>query len=391
VHDRSNATLRALARASAALITLATNAACERSEAARCSLGQATQVVRSEAARFDAIALVSDGERAIAAWSEPAGAYVRALDAKAPPARALGQRCAGGLASVLTPGALWVACLSPAEGDTAGALRLSRFDPRTLVAVGATQDLGAVGRDAQQVALAASPSRLYVVWSDGAVGWPRLVGRELDAASGQVLGPAHALSHPEANARAPSLLVYQNQLWVAWTESDFKPGKARHRLMLQRGSAAAQALADVLDETPAPALGQDADGPLLTFRTATKPKARPELFVARLDPRSGGFTATPRSIGRANGAGGPSLALCATTRAISVPIDHAGELYVAFHPLSQALTSTEENHQYYESGRELVAAASACVGGYPLTLMAEQSEPSRPRARLLSTAFRCDR
>ncbi|HEX6245974.1 MAG TPA: hypothetical protein VFZ61_33845, partial [Polyangiales bacterium] len=46
--------------------------------------------------------------------------------------------------------------------------------------------------------------------------------------------------------------------------------------------------------------------------------------------------------------------------------------------------------QYYESGRELVTSVGACVGAHPLVLMAEQTDPLRPAARLLSTSFRCD-
>lgn len=290
---------------------------------------------------------------------------------------------------MLTHEALWLACLAPAQAETPGALRLLRLDPNTLAPKAEPLELATVGRDARGVALALASTRLHVVWSDGEVGRPRLLARELALPTGRPAGAARALSQPEANAREPSLLVFEDQLWAAWTESDFTPGKVRHHLMLQRGSAAPTALGEVLDETPQPALGQDADGPLLTFRTAKRRDARPELFVTRLDPRTGRFAAPPRSIGRANGAGGPNLALCRATRALSVPIDHAGELFIAFHPLSRALTSTEENHQYYESGRELVASASTCVGGYPLALMAEQTEPSRPRARLLATAFRC--
>lgn len=374
----------------AALVALSCGPGCERSESARCSLGEATQIVRSDAARFDAIALASDGKRAIAAWSEATGSYVRSLNRDAAPPRALGQRCAGGIAAALTQQALWVACLAPGEEQAPGTLQLLRLDPRTLAQQGPALELARVERNAHDVALAASATQLHIVWSDGAAGRPRLFARALAVANNQLSEP-RALSRPEANAREPSLLLQQSQLWVAWTESDITPGKVRHRLMLQRGSQAAVTLGEVLDETPQPALGQDDDGPLLSFRTAKKRDARPELFVARIDVRTGRFALPPRSIGRANGAGGPNVALCDATRAISVPIDHAGELYIAFHPVSRALTTTEENHQYYESEREFVAAASACVGGYPLALMAEQTEPARPRARLLATTFRCDK
>lgn len=128
---------------------------------------------------------------------------------------------------------------------------------------------------------------------------------------------------------------------------------------------------------------------MLAYRATRRAGSRPELWIARIDPQRARFAAPPRALGRANGAGGPSLALCSATRAATVPIDHAGELYVAFHPLSLALQGTEENHQYYESGRELVSAVSACVGDHPRVLIAEQTDPVRPAARLLTTAFRC--
>jgi hypothetical protein len=135
-------------------------------------------------------------------------------------------------------------------------------------------------------------------------------------------------------------------------------------------------------------LARDAQGVVLAYRAARRAGARPELWVARLSA-DGRMTQSPQALGRANSLGGPSLALCEHTRAALVPLDHAGELYIAFHPVSAGLRSTEENHQYYENGRELVTVTSACVGGYPLALMAEQTDATRPGARLLTSSFRC--
>ena len=97
----------------------------------------------------------------------------------------------------------------------------------------------------------------------------------------------------------------------------------------------------------------------------------------------------PHSLGRANAHGAPSLALCQKTRAVAIPIDHAGELYIAFHPLSNVLRTVEANHQYYESEHEFVETSTSCVGDHPLALIAERSEAIAPSARLLAAQFRC--
>jgi hypothetical protein len=144
----------------------------------------------------------------------------------------------------------------------------------------------------------------------------------------------------------------------------------------------------VQSESPTPVLALDAQGVVIAFRDVPRPKARPELFVARIDAGLS-LAEPPRSLGRANAHGAPSLALCEKTRAAAVPIDHAGELYIAFHPLSGALLTVEANHQYYESEHEFVETAASCVAGHPLALIAERSEANSPSARLLAAAFRC--
>jgi hypothetical protein len=361
---------------------------CEARARTRCSLGEATRLVQSGSARFDAIALAAQGSRALAGWSEASGSWLRWLDARDASSHALGARCEGGLALALAEDALWVACLAPRYGAEAGTVSLARLDPRTLEP-SARGTLAEVGREARGLALALSEQQLFVAWSDGEVGKP---GVRLAALPRAALAPGvapRALSAPEANGREPSLLVHAGVLWAIWTESDLTPGKLRHRLMLQRGSAAPIKLIDVGGDSPSPVLAHDQQGVIVAFRSQKRGTARAELYLGRLDAEGHGFTAPPRSIGRANGEGGPSLALCDETRAALVPIDHASELYIAFHPLSSALVSGEENHQYYESGRELTLSASACVGGYPRALIAERTDAARPSARLLTTAFRC--
>jgi hypothetical protein len=376
-----------IARLVSALV-VAVALGCKGEERTRCSLGAATRVAHTGAARLDVIALTGRGTQALAGWSDASGSWLRWLDGQDTTTHALGTRCEGGLGLALEADALWVACLAPRRGEQAGSVSLERLDPRTLEPT-ARGTLAQVGREARGLALALSDQLLYVAWADGEVGRPGVMLLELPRSALAAGAAPRALSSPDANGREPSLLVHAGVPWAVWTESDLTPGKERHRLMLQRGSAPPLKLVDVGGATPSPVLAQDAEGILVAFRSQKRGTARAELYVGRLDPAGHGFKAPPRSIGRANGEGGPSLALCAKTRAAVVPIDHAGELFVAFHPLSRALLGTEENHQYYESGRELTLSASACVDGYPRALIAERTEAARPAARLLTTAFHC--
>ena len=174
---------------------------------------------------------------------------------------------------------------------------------------------------------------------------------------------------------------------VVFAASDLGAKGARHRLMLWRDGRAS-VLRELINASPRPALARDGDGIVLAFRDLPRPKARSELYLARLDPARGALI-DAHAIGRANSQGGPSLALCQGTRAAVIPIDHAGELYIAFNPLGAKLETPEANHQYYENEKEFVASAAACVAGYPLAVISERSEPSRPGARLLAAEFRC--
>lgn len=358
----------------------------------RCSLGEAEPVAQSGAARFDGIALSSRGRDALAAWSDSSGTFVRWLGQTKRPAARVAERCAGGVALGLAHDAAYVACLA-AEGAYVLRLEGAGLRPGARIALAAS-----AGRDAHGISLALQPApagaraepALYVAWEDGVAGDPKVQLATInEPASPGAAARVRPLSRAHANGHEPQLLWHQAALWASWTESELTPGKTRHHVVLQRGGQPPARLAEVAGESPRPALGADAEGVVLAYRAARRVGLRGELWLGRVDPSGRKLRAPARAIGRANGSLGPSLSLCRTTRAVAVPIDHASELYVALHPLSAALTSSEENHQYYESGKELVTSVAACVGDHPLVLLAEQTDPARPAARLLSTAFRC--
>jgi hypothetical protein len=288
------------------------------------------------------------------------------------------------LAALTLAGAVHVACLQlPDDAAHGGQLTLFRRAADTNTRA---RSLTSLGRDARDVALAAGKETLYVAYGDGELGGPRV---QLIALPKHGAGEAEpqALSAPEQNGREPALIVHGQRPLVVFAASEIGSKGARHRLMLWRDGRA-RVLRELLHQSPRPALARDGDGLVLAFRDLPRPKARSELYLARLDPERGALDGA-HAIGRANGQGGPSLALCQRTRAAIVPIDHAGELYIAFNPLGAKLETPEANHQYYENEHEFVDAAAACVGGYPLAVIAERSEPNSPSARLLAAEFRC--
>jgi hypothetical protein len=383
-------------------------AGCDRAEQVRCRLEPGAQVAESDGSGFDALAIATYGQRPLAAWSDVSGVWLKWLDATEPPTRAGTWRCRGGMALAFASKEqlVWLACLSPAHGDESGNVSIEPFglDLSRAPSEWARGGQGSTrsGRDAQGVSLALAGDRAYLVWGDGEVGNPQVRFDSLPLNIAPIPGhEPEVLSTPHSNAREPDMLMHEGVRWVVWVESDLTPGKMHHWLMLKRGQAAARRLVEVTGDSPMPKLATDDHGEsatpshaatrplMLSYRAAKKAGARPELFMARLAASGDGFIEPPHAIGRANSVGGPSLAACARTRAALVPLDHAGELYVAFHPLSRTLRSTEENHQYYVSGRDLVQTVSACVGDYPLALLAEQTGAARPGARLLTATFRC--
>ncbi len=355
-------------------------------------LSTAKQVARHAVSSFDDIALSVSSRGRLAVFSDATGTWVRSLSGpqQNDPQRRLTSRCAGGLA-VLAHESLWLACVRPAlerAGDAPeGALWLYELDAALHIL--SEQRIGPVARDGRGVALTASREQLFVAWADGKSGEPavQLATVPLRARSQQA-PPARALSTPGRNGRQPALLWLEPHLYATWSESELAPGGELHRVMIARDTEKPHALLPVRIADPTPRLARDGDSVVMSFRNAPARDARPDLYVARLSQRLA-FAAAPRRLGRANGEGAPALALCKSTRAALAPLDHAGELYIAFHPLSPELRSSEANHQYYASGREFVLCAASCQGDGLQALLAERTQPAKPGAELLSVEFRC--
>lgn len=364
--------------------------ACQRGARTHCSLGEATLVTRDEVTSYDGVALVTaQNDDVYALWSDKLGLFVKSLAAKQSSPLRLGDRCQGGFAAIASGARISVACVRPpGGGEKDGWLELLSVDHASSETRSFAR-LSALGRDARGVAVAAHDTKHYIAFADGDVGRPRVQLITLDLAAGAGAPQSIALSAPDQNGREPALLIADGVPLVAFAATELGARGARHRLMLSRAGKAAEVLLDVQSTSPLPALAADSEGVVIAFRDVPRPKARSELYLARLDPTTARLKNKARSIGRANGQGGPSLALCKHTRVAAVPIDHAGELYVAFNPLSAQLTTPEANHQYYESEHEFVDSNTACVRGYPLALIAERTEANRAEARLLAAEFRC--
>jgi hypothetical protein len=379
-------------------------------------LGPATPIARHGVSSFDDIALVPAGRGLVAVFSDATGTWLRPLPAQLAQAdeageRRLTERCEGGL-SLLQGASLWLACSRPAHAgsdaapdagsaapDAQAAPPADPAEPRGLwiyeldaaLAVRSARCVGAVERDGRGVALAASGSHLFVAWADGARGAPAVQLATLPVRGWDAAQPERrTLSQPGRNGRQPALLFQGSHLYAVWSESQLAPGGETHAVLLARDGEPARLLRTVRLPDPAPRLAVDTGGLVLSFRDATAAGARPELFVARLSDALA-FAHGPRRLGRANSEGAPVLALCGGTRAALAPLDHAGELYVAFHPLSPELRTSEANHQYYASGREFVLAAASCAQQGVRALLAERTQPARPGAELLSVEFHCSR
>jgi hypothetical protein len=374
-------------------------------------LGAATPVARHAVSSFDDIALGPSPRGLLAVFSDATGTWARALDGpEGVAARRLTERCVGGLA-LHSGESLWLACSRPereppeqsaepaaqnaeqagpaAPDRESGALWLYELDAN--FGVRSARAIGAVGRDGRGVALAASRERVFVAWADGARGAPAVQLATLPVRAAATAEPTRrALSLPAHNGRQPALLWRAPHLYATWSESQLAPGGETHQIMIARDAEKPRVLRALRLADAAPRLTADERGLVLSFRDTSAGGAPAELWIARLSPALG-FEAAPRRVGRANSEGPPLLSLCAGTRAALAPLDHAGELYVAFHPLSPELRASEANHQYYASGREFVLAAASCQERGVRALLAERTQPAKPGAELLSVEFHCGR
>jgi hypothetical protein len=356
--------------------------------AGRCALGEARRVARHAVAGFDAIALTASARGALALFSDATGSFARPLRGESAEQRVT-ERCAGGVAALADSASVWLACARPsAELSPLSDQGLWLYELDAQLRTRSALRLGDVARDGRGVALAATPQELFVAWGDGKLGAPSVQLARMARPYAGAVTP-RTLSAPSANGRQPTLLWLAPHLYAAWTESELLPGGESHRIMVARDAEPARALQRVHWPDAAPQLARDGDTLVISFRELPSAGGRAELYVGRLS-RQLAWLDRPHRLGRANGEGGPVLGLCAGARAAVAPLDHAGELYVAFHGLSRELRPIEANHQYYASGREFVLAAAACDGDALLALLAERTQPVRPDAELLSIAFRCE-
>lgn len=287
----------------------------------------------------------------------------------------------------LTADGSWLGCSRPAGDESASEVLVIELADD--LAARRSIVLGRAGRDGRTISLARRAGKLFAAWESGTVGGPSVRLTELSLRPDEVqLSSERTLSLPGRNGRQPALLASDEHLWAVWAESDLAPGGESHRVMIARDDGRAQTLRNVRLASASPTLARDDQGLVVAYRDRQKGDARPELYIARVR-NDLGLRNKPRKLGRANSEGGPSLALCGGTRTAVVPIDHAGELYVAFHPLSAALRVLEDNHQYYASGREFVLASTLCTAAGLTALLAERTQPSKPGSELLQVDFHC--
>jgi hypothetical protein len=340
---------------------------------------------------FDDIALSPWQRGLVALFSDATGSWARVISpGPEREARRLTERCAGGLSALSSESSSWLACSRPAAEPDQVQAGLWLYELDAELDVRSARRLGDVARDGRGVALAAGAGRLFVAWADGQPGQPAVQLASLSLRADGAPAVQRTLSRPGHNGRQPALLWRDSHLFATWSESQLAPGGETHQVMIARDTAPPRALASTRVADPAPHLASDGRALLVSFRNLPSAGARPELYVAQVSEQLA-LSGAARRLGRANSEGAPVLALCSGTRAALAPLDHAGELYVAFHPLSHELLPSEANHQYYASGREFVLCAASCQGDRLRALLAERTQPTKPGAELLSVEFHCTR
>jgi hypothetical protein len=366
--------------------------ACDTSAHGRCELAPAQRIALAQGSSFDATAMVAQGPRAFALYSDSTGAWARALapDGRPEgPAQRLGERCTGGMAGELLGNLLYVACMRPGNDGHLMLLQLDLNAP--MATLGPETRLAAIGPGARGVAIAARNAGLSVLFHDAGPEAHRISLSSLDAAAVRGTGPAPLptlLSKPEEVASGPALHVWAGKLFYAYVRWDLRIDAGRAELVLRGLNTRQEYTLPLHHYDAAPALSSDAEGLLLTFRDRPTPQARIEHFVVRPGADLGS-SAPPRRVGRSSGLGGPALLHCAGLTYAAAPIEHGSELYVIFHGLDRNFRALEPNHQCYATERSLVGVATACSGSQRLALVAEESDPSAPSAELFGMRFGC--
>lgn len=356
-----------------------------------CSFREEHRLALPDGPIVDDVALATDGARAVAVWSERAGAFVRPLDATGAAsgeARRIGPGCDGGLAASLgEDGTLRVACgRRGREGhDDAGALQLyAILDAQ--VTTEAT--VGELGTDGAGVSLAVD--RAGSVW----VGWQRAERTTSEAWLARVAEGAvpERLSSPRFRASRPSLIADGDRVLAAWAETWIDPrGEVEGRVMLRAGSRAARPVAELAFDASLPVLQRGVeDDVLLGFRDRRPERSRPRFQVARVEDQ-GTTIGRVESAAHANARGPSTAVACGGHVFVVAPRTHSRtERLVSVRRYSRELVGQGPEMQIYEHGAAFEHADTACVDGRLVVLFASRRGRQAARSSVRSVAVDCE-
>jgi hypothetical protein len=373
------------------LVLAASAAGCDAFRGPRsCRLGDEHVVQLTRAKEIDAIAVVALAASTFAFWSEPDGAFGRALDGEGKPVGAvvrLGSRCAGGLAAAADTarGSLVLACSAHAEAGSAGAVRVLRLD-RGLRVHGA-HELAAIGAQSEGLGVVIVGGRLHVVWHDGSAEVQRVWWATLDA-DDRVVDAPRALSDPARIASAPSLAAQRGGSVATWSER-FMEGEALRTTVVRWDAKAG--LRTLLAQANVSAMPQLVSlDQRLVLAVRDRPRdAKIGLYVSFVDEQRLGVDALVR-VGRADGVGRPALEPCMGGLVSATPRTYGGDYFIGFNWLDAALRRTRGEQQFYEDSHAFTQVAAACLGPHAVLLIAEFPQLLRETAALRALPYRCE-
>jgi hypothetical protein len=382
-----------VARSSAVALLLLAACGSESTPALRCRLSPGEPFGEAPGSRFDAVAVDARGDAALAVWSSSEGLFVRQrilqypsnVRARAPaPAIRIGEPCRGGVDVEHADDRVFIGCMRPGDDEEHAEAVLIQLETN-LTPKGETP-IGRAGRDGRGIDVEVAGKRTLVLYQEGVVGAHavRLVIREGESVTEQVVSrPGHAASQP-------SLFVDEGASYATFTETDYDtPGKQASEILVARVGQPARVLEKVRVDDPAPHLGRDERGLVLTFRDLRDGEHRAELYALRLSDQ---LTpqGKPAKIGRANTEGAPVVHVCEGQRLGVLPREYGGERYIALHALGPALENLSQGHQFYANERDFVLAAAACFGRELFVLAGEQKTPADRGVQLMALRFGCD-
>ncbi|HEX4355000.1 MAG TPA: hypothetical protein VHZ95_18845 [Polyangiales bacterium] len=365
--------------------------------APRCHFGTEHPIYSSSGENLDDVALALTGEGAIVFFSEPSGAYARALDTLGSPTgpiTRIGPQCDAGLSAAVSGSALRPAANSGkpiefacarrtnSQTDQAGGLSLYVLDEH--LRVQHVERFGRVGPNSHGVALARGGDGLTIAWQDA-----DLEGARIWLKHGST--PEIAVSDPAFAASAPGLAFQAKRLFATWAESRDEHGHVESRVRLADASqpSAAQTIALSRDRWPSPDLATSPQGVWLAFRDRRKAAHRTGLYLERLDP-AGKPIGLPVRAARADGVGRPVLRPCLGGVLAATPRTFAGDYFVGVVRADADLETLSGEQQFYEDSHEFAQVASTCAGDHALLVMAERARLGRGHAALRSVSFVCD-